>query len=308
MKLLQRMNNLSPDKRAVVTEINNEKEAMENYWKKKEKGTLEVSFDYASQNGDLSYVDDNGITLILTAEEHKKYNANYNARIKDRFIGNFLQLKVKDIDEANKIVYLTNALDRNNLKTGIIKELCQAADNGEQVDVWGTVLFVTPKRITINIFNRNVLGFVDVEDWSYAYIRHLENMVSTGEHLKLRLKGMAPRKSGKEIAFSLSRKELHPNPWDSVKNIEEKGILNVTIIEVPLDKNYAWGHIKRCPDIEIMVNKSSNLALRVGATYKCKVAALKPEEKIFKVSPFELVNTRSYNDDTEAYLKQKGDK
>ena len=221
MNLIERMNSFMPgkEKEQEAKEINNSKTGMEYYRRKKEKGSIEVCFDYAAENGDLSFMDATGITLMLKAEEHKKFNKHYSEHIKDRFIGTVSQYKVKEIDEENNIVYLTNVFNKSNIKSGIMKELYQAVENGKEVDVWGTVLFVSPQKATVNIFNRNILGFVKVEDWSHAYIRRLSNFVTVGEVLQLRLKGIAERQTGKELAFVLSRKELHPNPWDSVKGI-----------------------------------------------------------------------------------------
>ena len=305
MKLLEKMNSTMPGVEPVIREINNSKTGMEYYRKKLEKGALEVCFDLASENGDLSFMDANGITLKLTVEEHKKFNEHYSEHIKDRFIGTVAQYKVKEIDEENKIVYLTNVFNKSNIKSGIMKELYQAVENGNTVDVWGTVLFVSPQKVTVNIFNRSILGFVRVEDWSHAYIRRLSNFVTVGEILQLRLKGIAERQPGKELAFELSRKELHPNPWDSVKGIGVKDVIAVTIIDTPQDKSYAWGISSRFPDIEIMVNKHQTMDMRVGATYKCKVAVISPEDKKFKVAPFEMVNTRTFNGKTISYLENK---
>lgn len=306
MSLIDKMNAAKPtEAQKPIVEINERSTGMEFYRRKKERGTLEVCFDYASSNGDLTFVDDQGITLMLQAEEHKKFNTNYTARIKDKFIGNYMQLKVKDIDEDKNIVYLTNAFDKNNVKAGLIKEFLQAIEKGSEVDVWGTVLNVSPSKVIVNIYNRNILGIVYAEDWSYAYTRYLVNQVKKGELLDLRLKGLAERMKGKEVAFQLSRKELHPNPWEQIKDIEEKGVLNVTVIDIPADKGYAWGLTKRYPEIEIMVNKNDSIKVRVGGSYKCRVAKISVKDKIFKVSPFELINTRSYNDTTESYLNTK---
>ena len=194
MRLIDKLNNENPKqpkpmekvKQAIKGELPAKGQKYDFYAKKQaQKKSLEVIFDYANAEGDLSCVDNNGVILTLTANEFKKSNGYYDKRIKDKFIGSYLRVKVKSIDEQNNTIYLSSVVDKDNIKMGIIRELKDACNSGENITVWGSVLSVTAKRITINIYNRHILGILDVQDWSYGYTRSLVKFAKRGQVLTL---------------------------------------------------------------------------------------------------------------------------
>ena len=255
----------------------------------KKKRVLEITFDYADAKGNLSVVDSNGFKFILLAEDFARDNMYYSHELKAKFIGLSLNCKISKIDAAAKTIYVVSATSSSDIKGGIIKDIFKELNAGRNPVLFGDILFVTERRVVVNILHKNVLGIINLSDWSPAYTRFLTAVAKKGDPVQFEVLGPAKRKKGQDIAFQLSRKNVIPDPWESLDDISVGSIITVKCIDKPVDKNYFWGISPHSQGIEIMCDYNPNLSILTGVYYKCKVRRFSKEERKFQVIPFEVV-------------------
>lgn len=253
-------------------------------------GTMECRFDSASREGDLSLIDENGITVVLPYDEFVKDAPYYTPKVKDRFIGLPLNVKVKRILESENMVIVVSAMQKSKIKGALIKAIFTELGKGNTPRVIGEVIHVQQERAMVNILHRDVLGFIYHKNWQNGYTRNMLSMVKPGDILEFDVIGQAPKKKGKDIAFILDRKSYAGDPWQELHDFEQGDAITVQCIEKPVNKSYFWGVSKRAPGIEVMCNYNSNLTIMKSCHYKCKVLEFSKDQHIFKVVPFEQVN------------------
>lgn len=270
------------------------------------KDAVEVSFDMADDKGNLSTTDSNKIKLVLSAEDIAKYNSFYAPNMKYRLIGLTITCKISRIDEENRTVYLEYANSGKDVKGSLMKEIFKEINAGRHPTLYGDVIAVNNERVTVNILHRNILGILRVKEWSPIYTRNLTQEVKIGDTIQFQVIGQAPRRKNKDIAFEISRKKIAPNPWSNLDKIEVDSIILVKCVDKPADKSYFWGRSERTPGIDIMCNYNYNLDIMVGVTYKCRVVAFEPKDKMFKVTPFEVVPKGIATSDNINFIRRDG--
>lgn len=282
------------------------------YKRAKEKGTtIECTFDFADAAGNLSLEDANGITVTLYAENFQKDAPYYSKRMKDRFLGLNMMVKVSEIDEENMAVKVSSAGSRNSVKMQLTKEIMmelkkrEEDDSLEPLTLWGDVIRVDEKSLMINILHRNILGFITRANWSQLRIRDLNNVVKVGDMVRFNVIAPAKRKPGKDIAFQLDRRPFAPDPWENLPDFEENSTMIVQCMQRPKGKSYWWGQSKKVPEIDIMCDYSQRFDVMRGCTYKCKVTHYDKEKHILKCVPFEQIDSGIFTAENVAFVREK---
>ena len=285
-------------------------DAYATYEAAKKKGTaMECVFDFADADGNLFLTDSNGITLRLNAEDFKKSAPYYSARIKDRFIGLNIYVKVSDIDRENGVVRVVSNGATNEIKGQLIKELMIELDKRkndpelEPISLWGDVVGVNEKSVMVNILHKNILGFISKGDWSQSRIRDLTIVANVGDVVKFDVYAPAKKKPGKDIAFQCTRKPYAPDPWVSLPDFPEGSTMIVECVSKPKGKSYFWGQSKSTPEIDVMCDYSHRFEIMRGCTYKCKVVRYDKGEHILRVVPFEQIDHGIFNAANVAFVK-----
>lgn len=259
---------------------------------KDQKQEFVVMFEYADEEGNLTLVDKNMVRVVLTAEDFKKENSYYSKKIKERFIGLDISVIVSDIDEQSKTVYVVPAVTKDQQKSALMKEIFSALKKGNHPRLAGDVMSVQTNRITVNILHKNILGIMNIKDWSPIYTRHFNAVVKPGDVVEFEVVRQAPKKPGADIAFELSRREIAANPWDEIPEFKKGDVITVKCIDKPkgknIDRTYWWGISSLAPGIEIMCDINPRLQLYEGASYKCRVRNFDREKRIFQCVAFEV--------------------
>jgi len=252
------------------------------------KSTIEVYFESADEDGNLTLVDKNHITVILRRETFEKDTPYYNVGIKDRFVGIRMRVKVLQIDEEKKIVEVVSSVDKDMIKGGLIKDIFRSIDAGQRLPAFGDVVQVKKDKVLVDILGRGILGIIEISYWQDSFTRDLRLLCKKGDSIKFDIVRSLPRRKGKDYAFACDRKPYAPNPWESIPDLQPGTSILVQCIDKPKNTTYFWGISKLTPGVEIMCNYNNNLNIVNSCVYKCKVLVCDKDKRRLKVVPFEL--------------------
>lgn len=274
------------------------------------KAVFKVSFDLADADGNLSIVDENGITIVLTREEFTRTATYYSASLRAKFIGIPLVVQAIEIDEEKQRVYVTSGIglhDEKTIRAALMKELIKEVKAEKKPIIMGCVMTVNPKYALVNILNVNILGIIQVRDWQKGYTRSLDHETNSGDWREFQVTNVN-KKKGSDYRFELSRVDLTDDPWESIPEeyLEENAIISVRCEEKPVGKSFWWGKSPRVNGIEIMGNYNSRMPeIMVSATYRCKIKEVNLKEHVFKVVPFDLINDENATKKSIEFIKKK---
>ncbi len=273
----------------------------------KGKQSFSCRFEMADAEGNLSLIDVNGVKVVLLAETFQQSTPYYNKDIKDRFIGTLsLNVVVSKIDRENNIVFVESAVNKDEIKGSLIKAIFKALKKGEHPRLGGIVTTVSDKRLTVNILNKNIFGFLNASNWQPIYTRSLKNLgISRGDYIEFEVEAAAPKQKGLDYAFYLDRKNIVPDPWESLPDFELGTSIVVKCIERPRDKKYWWGVSKSVPGIEIICNYSDHVTVMTNCYYKCKIKKYDKTSHSMTCVPFEVVNVGIATEENILFSKNK---
>ena len=261
------------------------------------KNTFDVLFSYVAPNGDLSVKDEEGVTIILKADVLAKDLPFYDTRKRGIFLTRTFTVKITEIDEKNRVVYVRSGrAHRNSLKNQLIGEIMGALKNNEYPKITGRIIRVNDSRALVDIAGKGILGICHVSNWSSAYTRYLKEACKEGEIYDFRITGPLKKQKDKTQGFELSRLDFAEDPW---KNIPPEyavpdAVIAIRCVDKPKGKTFWWGVSKIVPGIEIMgdfTKRFDDVKVYTGITYKCKVTHVDLEKHIFKVVPFEVADS-----------------
>lgn len=274
------------------------------------KAVFKVSFDLADSDGNLSVIDENGVTIILTREEFTRTAIYYSASLRAKFIGIPLIVQAIEIDEEQRKVYVTSGIglhDEKTIRAALMKELIKEINAEKKPVIMGCVISVNPNYALVNILNVNILGIIQVRDWQKGYTRTLDRETTSGDWKEFQVISFN-KKKGSDYRFELSRVELTDDPWESIPEefLEENAVISVRCEEKPVGKSFWWGKSQRIAGIEIMGNYNSRMAeIMVSATYRCKIKEVDLKRHVFKVVPFDLINDENVSQKSIEFIKKK---
>lgn len=259
----------------------------------KENHVLEVTFDVATENGDLIYIDEHGLKVVLSEEMFSASASYYKPSIRSKFIGIKMSVRVKTVDKENGLIIVKSARGNASNTRQVISELRNELAQGNNPTVYGVVSYVSTTRAFVRICGLNVDGMVHVQNWSKGYTRFLNEHCHKGMIYPFTVTGTISRRSDNENGgeiFILSHKEYEADPWEQLDSmlIQVGNIMFVKCVSIPTGKAYWWGSTKAAPGIELVGNFNKNLNIVPGVTYKCKVRKYVPQDKMLQVSPFEV--------------------
>jgi hypothetical protein len=267
---------------------------------------LELSFDYASPEGDLSVQDSNGVQIILRAADFEKDAPYYDEHIKDRFIGHLMVVKVAEIKDG--VVYVRSAHSTGaSTKGAIMKEIFTELGKGNKPPVMGRIIRSDNGKALVDICGVGIFGICQAKDWQKGYVRDLSQQCKTGQLFQFNVTRELPRKKGKDISFELDHEPYTTDPWAEIPKdlFEENAVIVVRCAEKPTGKSYWWGVSKRVPAIEVMGDFNHNLTVLAGASYKCKILKIEPAAHKFKVVPFAVAEEGIGTSDNIRFVTSK---
>lgn len=299
-------------RKKVQTEHPEEAHPLDIYKNAMEEGDyMEVPFDYASEDGSLSFTDKNGIRIVITAESLYQAMPYYDPHIKDKFLAGDFSVKIDHIDEKAGIVYVKSSRDTAHSTRAIISsEIRKQIEQAEKVDektgkasgdypvVYGTVVSIKDDTVYVNILDRGVLGLCNVKYWSQGWTTDIHDSAEIGKAFEFQAVGIVTTKSKTEEArrqtgargtmFLLNREGVTMDPWkrSALNGLKENDVMLIKCVRRPEKERFWWGLAKNVPDLQIMCDYNQNLPVSIGRYYKCKVTRFDPERHILQAVPF----------------------
>lgn len=264
-------------------------EKMKEYMEKQT--TLRISFDLIGENGDLTYIDNNGITFLLTADSFRITFPEYRADMRSTMLGVPFDVRICDI---KRDIVLLQCVKEKCTKTGthrteaLERVLGYRVYHKKYAFVKGTVTDVTKNQIFVDIFDTGVKGVVPTMHFREIYTRDLRAFYKKGDIISGYVIKKRSRGEGEERNWIISMVELNPDPWENLPDTLTIGsVINIKCIAIPEGKSYFWGSSNVAKGIEIMCDfGSGKCKIEVGHTYRCKIKRLNPKKKIFQAVPF----------------------
>lgn len=271
-----------------------------------------------SEYGDAIYYDTDGLRYIIPAEEILRLYPEYDKWYSSLLIGARFITTVKEITSSKDIILNIVKTDEatsdinelmatmkkraGNKKDALSRSLCHRL-NGERnrvPEVAGTVVNVTKDHIYVDIFDTGLIGTISTLYYRKIYTRDLREWVHVGDILNAQVLRYDTDKDNGQIEFILSTQKFVPNPWKELKkkNMKPGDVIIVRCVDKPFNKTYFWGVSRAAKGLDVMCDytqKFGTASVRVGQCYKCNIGRIEPDNKIFRVAPFDLANGDNFD-------------
>lgn len=291
--------------------------------------SLEVPFDYASEDGSLSYTDKNGIKVLITSDSLLNAMPYYEARIKDKFLAEDFVVKIDRIDEEAGIVYVRSARENSHSTRAIIsseikKQIAKAEEvvdektgqkRGGYPRVVGRVVSISGSTVYVNILDRGVLGLCNVKYWSKGWTDDIHKDAEIGAFFEFEAVGIVDTKTKQKNAreqtgakgtmFLLSRTGVTADPWKIAEKsgIRVNDVMLIKCMRRPAKATFWWGEApKVVPGMQIMCDYNQKVPVSIGRTYKCKITKFDASKHILQAVPF-FETDEGYDENTLNNLK-----
>lgn len=263
-----------------------------------------VCFDSCSPDGMFTTYDGD-VLLILPGKNVGFSSASLDKYSAPRMIGVELSLKVKEIDRENRrvIFSMPASVTADTVRSAVSREIARTLERGNCPVVWGKIKKIAPTRITVDILNQGIIGFIDSSHWQKCYTRSLTGMCTVGDFLQFEILKAAPKKPGVPTAWVLSRKNITQDAWSLIdfEALKVDSSIVVECVERPIGKSYWWGTSDRVPGIEVMGDYTyrfqSGKTLLEGVRYVCKIAEVVVSQEDHKKNKFKVIPYEVYPED-----------
>lgn len=250
---------------------------IEEIFKKKE--TMEVSVLKANKGGLIvAYHDIVGFlpTSQLASSHYPKVKDGDKNKILEKLqklIGKKLKVKIANLEpESETIIFSEKKVNQNSQqkKTETKEKLIGQIVEAKVVGLADFGAFVS--------FD-NQEGLIHISELSWERVEKIEDVVKVGDTFKAKVIGLSD--NGK---FSLSLKQLKPNPWEEINKIYKVGdVVEATVTKITPFGIFAklkegvqgLAHISELSDKQVNLE---NIA-KIGQKLKFKIISLEPENQ-----------------------------
>ncbi len=285
---------------------------------KSENKATEVVFDNALADGTLTLMDPYKNEIILPLADGVKLSEAQLFRYRGYHIGTPVVVTVERIDEENHKVYVKRSQEKSSIQQELNSEIFRRleskrkAGTNEPIIVSGRIFAVNENMAFVDIYNKRIVGVISRQQWNKGYTRNMKSSCKVGAWYDFEVLGKdgdRRRRSNHSLQWNLSRKNISSDPWENIPDsLKITGnTLVVKCVEVPKMKSYWWGVSERVEGVEIMgaFNDNADFRLREGVSYKCKIRKVDPENKKFRVVPYEVADTNGGVLHLESFMKEK---
>lgn len=264
---------------------------------------LTIAFDRVDQSGNLTTVDKN-VTLCMYAEEIN--GKRYDLRYKSQKLADTYLVKVTDIDQQNKIVYLSHNAARIENRPSIEEEIDRRLQKNAQVRIKGKVIRVQSRisdgetvdtGVWLDLCGVGLLGFVYIGNWNATFTPALRGKVSYGDVIEVIVLDKATRRGlgGEESVsyYNCSRKELVQDPWEDKtlgERYHQEDIVRIRCLTK--HENHWFGELNGLEDIQVFAeypSRDHNFPIIEGMEYMGKIYAMNIPERTLKVRVFKAL-------------------
>lgn len=270
------------------------------------KQRIEVLFDTADTEGNLSTTDENGIRLVLPMKEVKLTDVNYSVYTRKNYVGiRKLEVTIGEIDEENKCIYLKNGRVNENIIRALRGEMFhkieemkgkRGTDEYEPISIYGTIRSVSKNRdlAFVELLGiQGLVGTIHVSQWASSYTTIIPPEVEY-ENKPIEFHLIGTTRLNDMTYFNLSRRELY-NPWEDIPDelFAHGTTLTVMCIHKPDDAGYWIGKVNGLP-IDIRGNytdRYDSTLVQPGRSFICTVKKGNKEKGRIYVVPFRYVMT-----------------
>lgn len=283
-------------------------QGLEKYQELKEKKeSMDILFSVGDAEGNLLYIDNHGILLILPSEEVQKSNIWYSKETRAVYVGKkSLKVVVDEIRaEENKVVLKSIAAQEIRQAKYMEEELVRdfqerqkdyGTDAYEPITVPGIIKTISQNGqfATVMLLGLHTRGTIYVSRWSKGFTRVFPKEIESDGVIRYFDITNTRLFKGRRT-FELSAERHNPDPWDSLpEDVYTPGaVVSVSCVEKPAGKQYWWGQLEGIRDLEVMGKYPSErrtFQIEVGRTYSCTVYKIDKEARDFQVTPFGVIH------------------
>lgn len=280
-----------------------------------------VTFTNIDGGGNFYFLDEDGNKIVLMKDKAAHHATDDSVNIEEELnrkniLGIPISVGISYVNANSRFVQTFRAgADPGSivqsLNAEIMKEFAHRKKDGEPIKVWGNIVKIYANKVIVNIFNKGVFGMCSIREWSPGFTRSLENSAScvVGRSYAFEIIDRGENTRFGDARWILSRKRCCLDPWKTIPADIRKGTaVTVKCVSVERDKHRWWGALDFIPDIEIYgdINTQKFPVPMVGAKYICNVVDIRPNDKMFKVVPFDIApNQGIVRDSTGAIASPK---
>lgn len=258
---------------------------------------ITVTFNTGLADGTLQYINEQGIRIVMPRPDVVRTTRQiFNHR--GNGIGANKSVIIVSVDTSSKTVTVKDMdgseeaikEEQNKLNDAIGQALRNHGN--EPVIVTGRIFHVNERRALVDLFDKQVVGVIDVANWSSGYTRNFQADVRKGEWYEFEVTGRN-RFSRRDTQWVLSRKNIAVDPWSMVpEDISTPGnTIVVKCVQKDLDHGRWWGTVDRLYDIEVMGSFNDSVGVIKDCSYKCKVRRFDKDAHVFLVVPFAFADS-----------------
>lgn len=207
-------------------------------------------------------------------------------------------VKVREIDEANGIVYVSQQSARQEQKPVVIDELDKKLEQAEQVVIKGKVIKIKAKEngeelgVWMDLCGVGIMGYVYIGNWKPTFTQSLKNILKYGDIYDVVVKEKITHEDGFSY-YICSRKELIADPWNA--ELEKKyhvgDIIKLTCSS--LEKTHWFGEAGGLENIQVFAEYPSSIhdfKVEIGKEYLGKIYHMDVSKHSLKARVFMALN------------------
>lgn len=214
-------------------------------------------------------------------------------------------VKVKNIDYDEKIVYVSHrVVQENSQRNIVIKNMNKKLKDGELVIVPARVIAVSKYKsskngklfsaIYIDLCGLNILGSISIKNWANAFIPNIELEAKKGDIVYVVV--LKKKVFNGKTTYICSRRAYHEhigyNPWDLVgERLKEKMSVKVKVVDRDPGKGTFFASIEGIPYINVLCyNPDGVREVRIGSEWLGYIAKMDVENKYLRVKVLEKIS------------------
>ena len=261
---------------------------------------LTVAFTKVDAEGNLTVIDGD-TTLFMPMDQIN--GKPYDLRFKAQKLSDIYCVKVIEVDESGKRVFVSHQAARAEKQPEIVTEIDRRLNlkRKSPIRIKGKVVKIQSKEehgelidtgVWLDLGGVGLLGYIHISNWKPTYTQELRGQVKYGDIVEVIIQEKKLR-SNQTYHYVCSRKELMEDPWESKELNEKYHVGDIVRIRcLSLHSNHWFGEINGLEDIQVFTEYPSNnrnFPIIAGAEYMGKIYHMDTKERSLKARVFKAL-------------------